>query len=394
MAFTRSSYDYKLKMRVPFVDLGIQCNSMRQELSSKFEKILDTAAFVMGKELEKFEEQFADFCGVNYAIGVANGTDALVLALRAVGIRRGDMVITVPNTFIATIEAIVHAGAEPIFVDVDPITYSIDPTGIVHVLENSDGKRLKRIKAIIPVHLYGQPADMDPILKIAKKYNLHVVEDAAQAHGAQYRGQRVGSFGHIGCFSFYPAKNLGAFGDAGAAVTNDDEIATTVRKLRDHGGIKKYQHDLVGYNSRLDSLQAAVLSTKLRYLDEWNERRRKNARIYDELLSEMPHVVTPGVLEKVNHVYHLYVVRLDHSNRDGLRGYLESRGIGSGIHYPKPVHLTKAFRYLGYKEGDFPVAEQYTRKIISLPMYPQLNREQIEYVVQEIKRFFSKQCII
>ncbi len=377
-------------MKVPFVDLRIQCNSMRQELSSKFEKILDATAFVMGKELEKFEEQFADFCGVNYAIGVANGTDALVLALRALGIRRGDMVITVPNTFIATVEAIIHAGAEPIFVDVDPITYNIDPTGIVHTLENSDDKKLKRIKAIIPVHLYGQPADMDPILKIAKKYNLRVVEDAAQAHGAQYRGQRVGSFGHIGCFSFYPAKNLGAFGDAGAAVTNDHEITTTVRKLRDHGGIKKYQHDLVGYNSRLDSLQAAVLLTKLRYLDEWNERRRKNAQIYDELLSEVPQVVTPGVSEKVNHVYHLYVVRLDNGNRDELRDYLGSRGIASGVHYPKPVHLTKAFQYLGRREGSFPVSEEYARKIISLPMYPQLKREQIEYVVQEIRRFLSK----
>lgn len=377
-------------MKVPFVDLRIQCNSVRQELSSKFEKILDATAFVMGKELEKFEEQFADFCGVNYAIGVANGTDALVLALRALGIGRGDIVITVPNTFIATVEAIIHAGAEPIFVDVDPITYNIDPTGIAHTLENSDDERLKRIKAIIPVHLYGQPADMDPILKIAKKHNLRVVEDAAQAHGAQYRGQRVGSFGHIGCFSFYPAKNLGAFGDAGAAITNDHEIATTVRKLRDHGGIKKYQHDLVGYNSRLDSLQAAVLLTKLRYLDEWNERRRKNAQIYDELLSEVPQVVTPGVSEKVNHVYHLYVVRLDNGNRDELRDYLGSRGIASGVHYPKPVHLTKAFQYLGRREGSFPVSEEYARKIISLPMYPQLRREQIEYVVQEIRRFLSK----
>lgn len=370
-------------MQVPFVDLGIQYKVIRSELEVEFQKVFEKTAFIMGSIVKDFEEAFAQYCGVKYAIGVANGTDALILALKALGIGPGDEVITAVNTFIATAEAIIHAGATPIFVDCDPHTYNIDVTQI-------EAKITPRTKAIIPVHLYGQPAQMDAILEIAKKYNLYVIEDAAQAHGAFYNGQKVGSIGHVACFSFYPAKNLGAYGDAGAVVTNDDEIALTVRKLRDHGGITKYQHDLVGYNSRLDTLQAAVLLVKLKYLDEWNKQRQKNAQLYNKLLSKVPGVITPSVLNGATHVYHLYVVRIEGNSRDELQRYLKERGIQTGIHYPKPLHLTPALKYLGDQAGDFPVAERYSQEILSLPMYPELTEEQITYVVQEIEKFLSK----
>lgn len=367
-------------MRVPFVDLKVQYEAIREELEREFQKVFEKTAFIMGPALAEFEEAFARYCRVKHAIGVANGTDALLLALKALGIGPGDEVITAVNTFIATAEAIVHAGATPVFVDCDPQTYNIN-------VKQLEAKITPRTKAIIPVHLYGQPADMDPILELAKNRGLYVIEDAAQAHGATYRGRKAGSMSQIACFSFYPAKNLGAYGDAGAVVTNDDAIALTVRKLRDHGGVEKYQHDLVGYNSRLDTLQAAVLLVKLKYLDAWNRRRQENAQLYDALLAEVPGIVTPNVLEGATHVYHLYVIRVERGSRDELQRFLRERGVHTGVHYPRPLHLTPAFGYLGYRMGDFPVAERYASQILSLPMYPELTREQIEYVVECIDEY-------
>jgi dTDP-4-amino-4,6-dideoxygalactose transaminase len=369
-------------MQIPFVDLKVQHEAIREELDREFRKVFEKTAFIMGPTLAEFEEAFARYCGVKHAIGVANGTDALLLALKAFGIGPGDEVITAVNTFIATAEAIVHAGATPVFVDCDPQTYTLDVSQVW-------AKISSRTKAIIPVHLYGQPADMDLIVELAKNRGLHVIEDAAQAHGATYRGRKAGSMGHVACFSFYPAKNLGAYGDAGAVVTNDDAIALTVRKLRDHGGVEKYRHDLVGYNSRLDTLQAAVLLVKLRYLDAWNRRRQENARLYDELLAEVPGVVTPKVLEGATHVYHLYVIRVERGSRDELQRFLRERGVHAGIHYPQPLHLTPALRFLGYTAGDFPIAERFASQILSLPMYPELTREQIEYVTTCIHEYMN-----
>jgi dTDP-4-amino-4,6-dideoxygalactose transaminase len=370
-------------MNIPFVDLKAQYASIQDELVPKLVEVLGSTSFITGKAAQEFEVAFAQYCGVRHAIGVANGTDAITLALKSLGIGSGDEVITAANTFIATAEAIVHAGARPVFVDNDPQIYTIDA-------EQIEAAITSRTKAIIPVHLYGQPADMDPIREMAQKHGLYVVEDAAQAHGAEYKGHKAGSMGHVACFSFYPAKNLGAYGDAGAVATNDDLIALTVRKLRDHGGIAKYEHDLVGYNSRLDTLQAAVLLVKLKYLDQWNQMRQSNAQIYHQLLSKIPGIATPRVLEGLAHIYHLYVIRLEQGNRDELRQYLQDRGIQTGIHYPKPVHLTNAFAHLDYREGDFPVAEDGAKKVLSLPMYPELTREQIEYVAHEMERFIRR----
>lgn len=367
-------------MKVPFVDLCAQYQVIKEEIQKELIEVMESATFILGDKVRRFEEEFARLYGVQYCIGVASGTDALLLTLKALGIGAGHEVITAVNTFIATAEAIVHAGAKPIFVDIDPHTYNIDTSQI-------EEKITPRSRAIIPVHLYGQPADLEPIMRLAEAYNLYVIEDAAQAHGAEYKGRKVGSIGHAACFSFYPTKNLGAYGDAGAVVTNDEKCRLTVRKLRDHGGIEKYQHDLVGYNSRLDTLQAAVLLVKLRYLDQWNRMRQRNAQLYNDLLSEIPNIVLPKVLEGAQHVYHLYVIRVEQGDRDKLRQYLQQKGIVTGIHYPIPLHLTKSFKYLGYKEGDFPVAEDCAKKTLSLPMYPELTREQIEYVVEQIKNF-------
>ena len=368
-------------MKIPFVDLGAQHKEIKEALDREVRRIFASASFILGEEVERFEREFADFCQTKFAVGVANGTDALILALKALGVGPGDEVITVPNTFIATVEAIEHVGATPRFVDIDPDTYNIDTSRIEAAITD-------KAKVILPVHLYGQPADMDPILELAAKYDLFVIEDAAQAHGACYKGKRVGSFGDVACFSFYPSKNLGAYGDAGAVVTDNEEIAITLQKLRNHGGIEKYQHDIVGYNSRLDALQAAVLRIKLGYVEHWNEMRRRNAAIYNQLLTEIPQVITPFVLNGAEHVYHLYVIRLTEGDRDKLRGYLQARGIASGVHYPRPVHLTKAFAHLGYSEGSFPIAEECAKTIISLPMYPHLHQAEIEYIVQSIREFF------
>jgi dTDP-4-amino-4,6-dideoxygalactose transaminase len=357
-------------VRVPFMDLKSDHRALRSNLLSIWQEALDSAAFIGGAPVERFENAFADFCNVRYAIGVGNGTDALVLALRAMQIGEGDEVIVPANSFVATAEAIVHSGARPIFVDADPGTYTID----VNQIEN---RITPRTRALIPVHMYGQPADMDPILEIAQRYGLRVIEDSAQAHGARYRGRRAGSMGDAACFSFYPAKNLGACGDGGAVVTNDPDIADMVRRLRDHGGRRKYEHDVVGYNSRLDSVQAAVLELKLRNLDQRNALRRSHAKFYNELLSRMEGIVTPVTPLGVESVYHLYVIRVDVGTRNDLQSFLVGNGVETGIHYPAPIHRTKAFAQ--FDAQGCPVAERNATRILSLPMYPELGKQQLEY---------------
>ena len=364
---------------IPFVDLKAQYDSIKEEIDEAIQNVLNNTSFIMGEELKKFEEEFARFCDVKYAIGVADGSDALILALRACGISEEDEVITVPHTFIATTEAISNVGGKIVFVDIDPKTYTIDVSKI-------EEKITEKAKAIIPVHLYGQPADMGPIIRLAEKYNLKVIEDAAQAHGAEYKGKKVGSLGDAGCFSFYPGKNLGAYGDAGMVVTNNEEIAEKIKLLRNHGRItKKYEHEIEGYSSRLDNLQAAILRVKLRYLNKWNESRRKNAKRYNELLNNVSGIITPYEADYVKHVYHLYVIRVVREGRDRLREELKSKGIATGIHYPIPLHLQPAYKYLSYKEGDFPVTEKASKAILSLPMFAELTEDQIRIISKFIK---------
>ena len=365
---------------IPFVDLKAQYDLIKDEIDEAIQNVLNNTSFIMGEELKKFEVEFARFCDVKYAIGVANGSDALILALRACGIGEGDEVIAVPHTFISTAEAISNVGGKIVFVDIDLKTYTIDVSKI-------EEKINKKTKAIIPVHLYGQPVDMDPIMELAKKYSLKVIEDAAQAHGAEYKGKKVGSIGDVGCFSFYPGKNLGAYGDAGMVVTNSEEIAEKIKLLRNHGRItKKYEHEIEGYSSRLDNLQAAILRVKLKYLNKWNDMRRSNAKKYSELLSNIDSIITPYEADYAKHVYHLYVIRTE-KRRDKLREELKSKGIATGIHYPIPLHLQPAYRYLGFKEGDFPVTEKASQEILSLPMFAELSDKQIDEIVEFIKYF-------
>ena len=368
-------------MGVLFLDLRQQYRSIKDEVNASVQQVMDSCRFVLGENVKSFEKEFASFCGTEYAVGVANGTDALRLALLACGIGKGDEVITVPNTFIATTEAISQTGAKIAFVDVNSSTYNIDVSQI-------EGAINERTRAILPVHLFGQPVDMDPIMEVARKYNLEVIEDACQAHGAEYKGKKAGSIGDVGCFSFYPSKNLAAFGDGGMVVTNSDEIAQRVKTLRDHGHIRKYEHLVEGYNSRLDEIQAAILRVKLKKLNEWNNLRLRNASIYNELLKDVDEVITPFEAEYTKHVYHLYVIRTE--KRDELQEYLKSNGIFTGLHYPIPLHLQKAYKYLGYNEGDFPVAEECSKQILSVPMFPELTREEIKEVVSEIKTFFAR----
>ena len=363
---------------ISLVDLKAQYNTIKTEIDNAIQEVLSSTSFIMGEKLERFEEEFALFCNTKYAIGVANGSDALILALRTCGIGKGDEVITVPNTFIATTEAITHVGGKINFVDINPKTYTIDVSKIEEKISN-------KTKAIIPVHLYGQPADMDPIMMLAKKYNLKIIEDAAQAHGAEYKDKKVGSIGDVACFSFYPGKNLGAYGDAGMITTNSEEIARNVKLLRNHGSIKKYEHKIEGYSSRLDNLQAAILRVKLRHLNKWNESRRKNAKKYNELLSSISGIITPYEADYAKHVYHLYVIRTE--ERDKLREELKLKDIATGIHYPIPLHLQPAYKYLGYKEGDFPITEKVSQEILSLPMFSELNDQQTEEIVELIKGF-------
>ncbi len=367
-------------MKVPFLDLKIQYKEIEQEVLPMVTDAMENASFIGGPQVSGFEEEFAGFCDSKFCIGVGSGTDALRFALMAVGISAGDEVITVPNTFIATTEAISQVGATPVFVDIYSDTGNIDVSLI-------EGKITEKTKAITPVHLYGQPADMDPILEVAKRHNLAVIEDACQAHGALYKNKKAGSMGVAGCFSFYPGKNLGAFGEAGAVVTQDDAIADKIRMIRDHGQEKKYFHQMEGYNGRLDSIQAGVLRIKLKRLGAWNRSRWQNAVYYNELLSEIPGVTIPVEADFVLSVYHLYVILVN--NRSELQKFLNEKGIATGLHYPMPLHLQKAYAYLGFKEGAFPVTENVAERLLSLPMYPQLSKKQIEYVAESIKEFIS-----
>ena len=356
---------------VPFLDLGAQYRSICGELAPALQHVFESTAFAGGPFVADFEKEFAAYCGCDFAIGVSSGTAALWLVMLGLGIGPGDEVITVPNTFIATAEAISFCGATPVFVDVDPQTYTMNPDLLESAITSCT-------KAIIPVHLYGQPADMDPIRAVAERYGLFVIEDACQAHGAQYKGRKAGSLADAGCFSFYPGKNLGAYGEAGAVTTNNPELAHTIRMLRDHGQTEKYKHALIGWNDRMDGLQGAILSVKLRHLDEWNEARRERARLYTEFLEDVQGIVVPQEAPYARHIYHIYAVRVPH--RDRIIADLCGRGIGCGIHYPVPIHLQKAYEFLGYAEGCFPVAEQSAREVLSLPIYPELTLEQLETV--------------
>ncbi len=370
---------------VPFFDLTRQYKEIEQEILSATTKVYEKGRFILGEEVSSFEDEFARYCGVRYGIGVGSGTDALCLALKAAGIGEGDEVITAANSFIATALAISFTGAKPVFVDIEPETYNMDPNALEHLLKmrEATGKRQK-IKAILPVHLYGHPAKMDEIMEIANRYHLIVIEDACQAHGAEYRGKKVGSFGAMGCFSFYPTKNLGGYGDGGMVITDHKKYDDRLRLLRCYGEKKKYEHILLGGNSRLDEIQAALLRVKLRYLDQWNEKRRKRAEAYKKRLSSME-VVLPVETEKARHVYHLFVIRT--KRRNGLQTFLKEKGIETLIHYPIPIHLQKAFKGLGYRRGDFPVTERYSREVLSLPFFPEMKESETGEVAKTISLF-------
>lgn len=371
---------------IPFVDLNAQYKQIRKEVIKKIDEISSRGDFILGEEVRLLEQEFAQYCGVQYGVGVASGTDALFLSLLAVGVKNGDEVITAPNSFIATAVAVTLTGARPVFVDVDPKTYNINPKLIAE-------KITPRTKAIIPVHLYGQPAPMDAINAIAKEHQLVIIEDAAQAHGVRYKGKKAGSLGDIACFSFYPAKNLGAYGDGGIVVTNNQGLADKIRLLRNYGQKVKNQHATFGLNSRLDNLQAAILRIKLKYLDKWNTQRRKNAELYRKFFNTKPAITKTKVIlpnlpdKKQDHIYHIYAILTE--NREKLAERLKSNGIASGMHYYMPIHLQECYKYLGCKKGDFPVAEEMSAKTISLPMYPELTAQQIKRVVAAVKEFYK-----
>lgn len=368
-------------MKIPFVDLKKQYASIKDEIDASINQVLSETAFVGGPFLEKFELQFAEFCGARNCIGVGNGTDAIFIALVALGIEPGDEVITAANSFIATSEAVTMAGGRVVFADIDPGTFNLD-------VKDLERKITPKTKAIIAVHLYGQPADMDPILEVAGKYDLKVIEDAAQAHGALYKGRKVGTLGDMATFSFYPGKNLGAYGDGGAIVTDNDEVAKKARMFANHGRAEKYNHTFEGVNSRLDGLQAAILSAKLKHLQEWIEKRRANAYLYNSYLKETD-LIIPVEIDDVRAVYHLYVVRVDKNRRPALQEQLKARGIGTGIHYPITLPNLKAYEYLGHDQSDFPKAITASQEILSLPMFPELTEEQIAYVQDSIRDFFN-----
>ena len=368
-------------MNVPFLDLKAQHRTVKAEVMPLWEEILDSAGFVGGKHICGFEEEFAQACRALHCVAVANGTVALQFIFEALGIKAGDEVIVPVNTFIATSEAVSAAGGKPVFVDVLPDTYNIDPAGLESAITS-------KTRGIAAVHLYGQPADMDSVAAVAGEFGLWVVEDAAQAHLAEYKGRRAGSMGIAAGFSFYPGKNLGACGDAGAVTTNDPDLAEILRKLRNHGSAKKYCHDIEGYNGRCAAIQAAALRVKLKYLPQWNEKRRQHARRYMDLLGNVPEVVLPGVREDCTPIWHLFVVQID--NRDSVQQSLAEKGVATALHYPVPLHLQRAYAHMNLAEGAFPVAEAYARRLLSLPMYAELNDDQIDYVCQCLKEVVRK----
>jgi dTDP-4-amino-4,6-dideoxygalactose transaminase len=357
-------------MKVPFVDLRSLHSEIEDELHEVFARTLRNSSFVLGPDVQQFEQEFAAYCGTAHCVAVNTGTAALHLALAALGVGPGDEVITVPHTFIATAEAITACGATPVFIDIDPVSYCMDPSLLEAAITS-------RTRAIVPVHIYGQSADMDPILAIANSHGLPVIEDACQAHGAEYKGRKTGSLGAAGCFSFYPGKNLGACGEGGAVTTDDPDLAHKIRMWRDHGSRKKYEHQFPGHNMRMEGLQGGVLSVKLRHLDRWNAQRRDAAAHYSTALAQSS-VTIPAELSYGRHVYHLYVVQAD--DREALRTQLAEAGIESGLHYPIPLHLQEAYRHLGHKPGDFPVTERLKDRILSLPIYPGIAPQAIEQV--------------
>ena len=364
---------------IPILDLKAQYAAIEQEIDVAIKEVLLSTQFILGPAVRELEQRVAAYCGCMYGVGVASGTDALRLTLTALDIGPGDEVITTPFSFIATANTISHCGARPVFVDIDPRTYNIDPAAIEAAIT-------ERTKAIVPVHLYGQPAEMDPIMELAEPHGLCVIEDAAQAVGARYKGRRVGSTGHAGCLSFYPTKNLGAYGDGGMVVTNDAALAEKIGVLRRQGSKKKYHAEVLGFNSRLDSLQAAILGVKLGYLDDWNEARRRPAQRYSELLADLP-VTTPYESPDVYHVYHQYTIRAP--QRDTLAAYLKKRGVSTMIYYPVPLHLQKLYASLGYREGSLPMSEVASREVLSLPMYPELTETQQTSIARAIREFYS-----
>jgi UDP-N-acetyl-3-dehydro-alpha-D-glucosamine 3-aminotranferase len=366
-----------MTLTVPMVDLRIQFNAIKQEITTAVLGVMESTHFILGPQVKAFEEAVAAYHGVKYAVAVASGTDALHLALLAAGIKRGDEVITSPFTFIATAEAISYIGATPVFVDIDPRTFNIDVNKVEPAIT-------AKTKAVIPVHLYGQPADMDELLKIAKKRNLHVVEDCAQSFGAEYNGKKVGSLGDFGCFSFFPSKNLGGYGDGGMVITDDRNLAEHLQKLRNHGSHVRYYHDEIGFNSRLDEIQAAVLQIKFKHIDEYNEKRRKNARLYNACFAGSG-IETPSELQGTNHVFHQYTIKI--KNRDSVKKRLDDgKKTSSMIYYPVPLHLQKAYEHLGMHAGSMPITEQICQEVISLPMYPELNEAQIRQVSDAVKQ--------
>ena len=379
---------------IPLVDLKRQHSQLYEEIQAAIESVINQGDFILGKDLIRFEQAFAKYCGINFAVGVASGTDALHLALRAIEIKPGEGVITAPNSFIATALAISFAGATPIFTDIDENTSSITGGGLEEAIIDSRNKGVN-IRAVIPIHLYGNPAPMPEIMAVAQKYGLHVIEDACQSHGAGLfingNFKKVGCFGEIGCFSFFPGKNLGAFGDGGIAVTNNQSLAQKLKLLRNYGSTEKYIHNVKGGNSRLDTLQAAILNVKLAYLDKWNEQRNQIAITYREAFkssnSLKEKIILPEEPQNRLHVYHLFVIRL--KERDRMLSYLHSKNIMAGIHYPVPIHLQQAYKELNLKQGTFPVAERLAREILSLPIYPGMTVEEVERVVEEIKNFYK-----
>jgi dTDP-4-amino-4,6-dideoxygalactose transaminase len=363
-------------MKVPFLDLKAHHAPLRGHFKSAIAEVIDSGIFAGGPAVVDFEEAFAAFCKCDNAVGLGSGTEAVWLALLACGVGPGDEVITVPSTFMATAEAITYCGAKPVFVDVDERTYTMAPAGLAKALTS-------RTRAIVPVHLFGQMADMDPILKFGQLHGLAVIEDAAQAHGAEYKNRRAGSIGEIGCFSFYPGKNLGALGEAGAAVTNSLGVADKVRVLRDHGQTRKYHHTVVGWNCRMDAIQAACLAIKLRHLERGNDLRRTHAARYSSAFKDVEEIIPPFEADYARHVYHVYAVRVQ--DRNEVIRHLEEKGIGCGVHYPVPVHLQEAYGSLGYERGAFPVSEQIANEFVSLPMFPELSDAQIDFVIETVK---------
>ncbi|WP_461614634.1 DegT/DnrJ/EryC1/StrS family aminotransferase [Clostridium sp. Marseille-QA1073] len=367
-------------MKISLLDLHAQYRTIENEVNEAIKNVLESSTFIMGPNVKELESEIAKFTGVKHGIAVANGTDALMLTLKALDIKEGDEVITTPFTFFASAETTSVVGATPVFADIKEDTLCIDPDSIEKYIT-------ERTKAIIPVHIFGQMCDMDRIMEIANKHNLYVIEDACQAIGAEYKGKRAGSIGHASCYSFFPTKNLGAYGDAGMIVTNNDEIADKIRLLRAHGSKVKYYHTAIGHNSRLDEMQAAILRVKLKYIEKWNSERNKKAHIYNELLKDLD-LVTPTEKEENYHVYHMYVVQSP--KRDEIIAHLKANGVSTGIYYPVPVHVQEVYKHLGHTEGDFPVSEDVCTKTFALPLYPEITLEQQQYVVDKIKEFFDK----